>query len=225
MRNSILISTNYDLPNTFRRWGLALTFLVFPMLFIISNMLHPNLLHFKKLVDGAAWISHFNGQNGLHLAHVLEFFAAPVLIVMAVHYMKRLQNHAPWLSLIGGSLSIFGACILAGSKGAFCLTLSAFDLLPADQLTALTPALDLMLQKQGWLVILNLLPLLPFGFLLLGIALFRSAIVPKWQAVIIITGSVLLLNPEIEIVNLSAAILFLIAFVPYTITLIRRSYE
>jgi hypothetical protein len=51
-------------------------------------------------------------------------------------------------------------------------------------------------------------------------------LIPRWQAGLIILGSALLLNPEIEIINLSALIILMIAFAPYAIKLIKeKKYE
>ena len=211
-----------DILGAVQKWGTAMAFLLFPAFFIAANLLHPNLLHPKALTNGAAWIEHFRGQSGLHLAHVLEFLSAPMLMIMAIQYMNRLRSRMPWLSFIGGMLAIFGALMLVGNKSALCLTLSAFDTLSDHQLAAMAPGLDVLLQRKGWLIILWFLPLLPLGFLLLGVALFRSAMVPRWQAVLIILGSAMLLNPEIEIINLAASIILMIAFLPYVFTLLKE---
>jgi len=205
-----------------QKWGTAMAFLLFPLFFIAANLLHPDLLHPKTLTEGAAWIEHFRGRSGLHLAHLLEFLSAPLLITMSIHYMNRLYNRTPWLGFIGGTLAIFGALMLVGNKSAFCLTLSAFDTLSDPQLAAMAPGLDVLLQKKGWLLILWFLPVLPLGFLILGVALVRSATVPKWQGGLIILGSALLLNPEVEIINLSASIILMIAFLPYVFTLLKE---
>jgi hypothetical protein len=91
---------------------------------------------------------------------------------MAIHLMQQLRNHSPWLSFSGGVLAVYGALMLVGNKSAFCLTLSAFDLLTDNQLTAMIPGLNLLLQKEGWLALLWLLPLLPFGFCCLASPFF-----------------------------------------------------
>ena len=211
-----------DRLETLRKWGTAGAFVGFPALFIAANLLHPSLFHRAAITDGAAWVEHFRGQRGLHLAHVLEFASAPLLIIMAIHYMNRLRTLTPWLAFIGGMLAVFGALMLVGNKSAFCLSLSAFDTLPDNRLTAMVPALDVLLQKKGWLFLLQLLPLLPLGFLFLGVALFRSRLIPRWQGILIILGCALLLNPEIEIINLAASVILLTAFAPYALYLIRE---
>ncbi len=94
-----------------------------------------------------------------------------------------------------------GSLMLLGNKSAFCLTISGFDLLNDQQLYQIIPALNVLLKKEGMMFILWLLPLLPIGYVLVGISLFKSNHVPKWQSVLIITGSLMLANPEIEVVN------------------------
>jgi len=224
MMQNITSDNKYKLE-ALERWGTALAFVCFPAFFIAANLLHPHLLQVQTITDGALWIKHFRVQSGLHLAHVLEFFSAPMLIIMAIHYMNRLRESTPRLSFIGGTLAIFGALMLVGNKSAFCLTLSAFDTLSDGELTAMIPALDVLLQKKSWLAIFNLLPLLPFGFLLIGVALFRSRMIPKWQSIMIIIGCALLLNPEIEIINLTASCILLIAFLPYALSIIKSEVK
>lgn len=214
---------NTDRIGDIERYGTAISFILFPVFFIIANLLHPNLLQIQILTDGKAWIDHFHGQGQLHFAHVLEFLSGPLLIIMAIHYMRVLRNKSPWLSFIGGVMAITGALMLVGNKSALCLTISAFDTLPENQLYQLTPGLNVMLQKEGWMIILWLLPLLPIGFLIQGIALYQSRFIPRWQSILIVIGSLLLANPEIEIVNLIASCLLLISFIPYARKMLKEN--
>ena len=111
--------------------------------------------------------------------------------------------------------------MLIGNKSAICFTISAFDTLTDENLSMIIPALDALLNMEGLLCILASLPLLPLGFLLISIAVHRSRIVTRFESILIILGSALLMNPEIEIVNLTASIILLIPFSVYSIKLLK----
>ncbi|MCD4740861.1 MAG: hypothetical protein K8R67_00050 [Desulfobacteraceae bacterium] len=207
--------------NDIIRFGTAFSFFFFPVFFIVANLLHPNLMEPGSLTNSQDWIIRFRGHPMLHFAHFLEFMSAPLLIIIATHYYGRTQNTSPWLGFIGYIFAVWGALMLIGSKSAFCFTISAFDTLPDESLNMIIPALDALLAKEGLLCILASLPLLPLGFLLIGIAVHRSKIVSRFESVLILLGCVLLLNPEIEIVNLTASIILLVPFFMYSIKLLK----
>lgn len=203
--------------------GTALSFFLFPVLFVAAQIMHPNVFHFGTVTDGNQWIEHFRGQNLLHFAHLLEFVCAPLLIIMALHYKRILRNESPLLSFAAVCMIFVGSLMLLGNKSAFCLTISGFDLLNDQQLYQLVPGLNVLLKKEGMMFVLWLLPLLPLGYVLIGVALFRSNHVPKWQSVAIIIGSLMLANPEIEVINFFASFFLATGLIPYAIKLIKQA--
>jgi len=210
-----------QIVDTIKRLGTGIAIILFPVFFIISNAIHPDLFDISMIYDVQSWIEHFHGNKLLHFAHVLELFMAPLLIVTALHFMDRLKKKKVYFGLIGGVMAILGAVFLAVGKGALCLTTSAFDTLPEKQFAMITPALEVMLHKQGTLFLLWLISLLPVGFLILSIGLFKARYLRRWQNVLLILGSLLLINPEIELINLIAAIILFFALVPYGISIIK----
>jgi membrane protein implicated in regulation of membrane protease activity len=76
---------------------------------------------------------------------------------------------------------------------------------------------------QGWLWLVYGLVLLPIGFIIMGIGLYRTAMLPRWQAALLIAGSALLLNPDIEIISVAASCLLAIALVPLGVQRIRKA--
>lgn len=208
--------------NKIEQIGTALAFLLFPVLFVTAQIMHPNIFHVEMITDGKQWIEHFRGQNLLHFAHVLEFFCAPLLIIMALHYKQTLRSKAPVLSFVAVCMVFIGSLMLLGNKSALCLTISGFDLLSDQQLYQLIPGLNVLLKKEGMMAILWLLPLLPLGYVLVGISLFKSNHVPKWQSIAIITGSLMLANPEIEVINFFASFFLAAGLIPYSITLFKQ---
>ncbi|MDY7035793.1 MAG: hypothetical protein SV375_06485 [Thermodesulfobacteriota bacterium] len=206
---------------TTKRLGKGMAIMLFPVLFIISNSIHPDLFDISMIHDVQSWIEHFHGNRLLHFAHILELFMAPLLIVIALHFMDKLTSKGVCFGLIGGVMAILGAIFLAAGKGALCLTTSAFDTLPEQQFAMITPALEVMLHKQGNLFLLWLISLLPIGFLIQGIGLFKAGHLSRWQNILFLLGSLLLVNPEIELINLIAAIILFFALFPYAISIIK----
>jgi hypothetical protein len=68
--------------------------------------------------------------------------------------------------------------------------------------------------------------LLPLGFGAQAIALLKSRRIARWQGLLFLLGAVFIAMPDgIEIVNLTAAVLLSIAFVPYGIQIIRSKHQ
>ena len=202
--------------------GTALSFLLFPVFFVAAQIMHPNLFHIEMITEGKQWIEHFRGQDLLHFAHLLEFLCAPLLIIMALHYKKILRNKVPILSFIGVCMVFIGALMLLGNKSALCLTISGFDTLNDQQLFQLVPGLNMLLKKEGMMAVLWLLPLLPLGYVFIAVSLVRSNHVPKWQSVLLIIGSLLLANPEIQVINFIASFFLAAGLIPYSIKLFKQ---
>ena len=208
--------------STAKRWGIALAFLLYPLLAGFAFAVHPDLLSPRLGLDIQAKIAGFHGNALLHFGHVLMTIAVPLLIAVAVHFMNLLEQKAGWLGFIGGILAVTGAVVLALDKAALCLVPSAFDTLPEAQFQAMLPGIQAMFQYQGWLGLLWLLPLLPLGFILQTIGLVRSGVIPRWQSILMLAGSILMANPDIDIVGLVATIVLGLGFIPYALSLMRE---
>ncbi len=206
-----------------KRVGTGLAFVFFPLIFVFAFAVHPGLLnpHFlgpEELIQRA----HQNGL--LQFGHLLVTLCTVLLIASALHFMKLLERSAAWAGTIGGMLAIFGAVILAADKGALCLTMSALDGLPESQFSQMLPGLLAMFSKQGWLVMLWGIVLLPLGFAIQALALIRTRSLPRWQGIMFLVGVLFVGTPDgVEIVNLSASILMAIALIPYGAKLMKES--
>lgn len=204
-----------------KQTGVALAFLLYPLLAGIAFAVHPNLLSFSISHDAQEKIAEFHGNSLLHFGHVLMLLGAPLLIVVAVHFMNLMEKKAAWWGFLGGVLAVFGAVILAADKGALCLIPSAFDTLPETEFRSLAPGIAAMFQYRGWLWLLWLLPLLPLGFIFQSIGLARSSLIPRRQSIPMLIGSILMMNPDIDIIGLVATIFLAIGFFPYAFQLLR----
>ena len=128
--------------------------------------------------------------------------------------MSLLQRSGRWFGFVGAFLGVFGAFMLAVDKGALTLVLTAFQTLPDEQFIQILPALQSILDKEGWLWITWLFLTLPIGFIIQAIGLMKENIIPRWQGFCIITGLLLLINPDIEIISTLGATLMCIGFIP-----------
>ena len=146
----------------------------------------------------------------------------PVLIVVALKLMGLLKGRGAWLGFIGCAMAVFGAVILAIDKTALCLVPSAFDTLPEAQFAQLVPGIEVLFSNKGYLFIIWLLPLLPLGFVVQGIGLYISRLIPRWQSITIIIGALLLANPDIDLISLAGSIILTIGMLPLGIQIIRN---
>lgn len=206
-----------------KRIGTGLSFIIFPLVFVFAFATHPNLLS-PRFLGPEALILRAHGAGILHFGHALVTLNTALLVVVALHFMTLLdRTFMTWAGLIGGAIAILGSLSLAADKGALCLTMSALDTLSEAEFAQMMPGLLAIFAKEGWLVLLWGILLLPVGFGIQAFALIRTRIIPRWQSVLFLIGVLLIGTPDgVEIVNLSAAILLTIAFVPYGIQLIRQ---
>lgn len=97
------VNKTVQIVDTIKRLGTGIAIILFPVFFIISNAIHPDLFDISMIHDVQSWIEHFHGNNLLHFAHVLELFMAPLLIVTALHFMDRLKKKGVYFGLINQS--------------------------------------------------------------------------------------------------------------------------
>jgi hypothetical protein len=210
--------------NDGKRFATGLAFILFPLIFVFAFAVHPGLFtpHFlgpEELIQRA----HHNGL--LQFGHLLVTLVTVLLIVAALHFMTLLEKSAAWAGTIGGALAIVGAVLLAADKGALCLTMSALDRLPEPQFARMIPGLLAMFSKQGWLVILWGIVLLPVGFAIQALALIKTRSLPRWQGVLFLIGVLFVGTPDgVEIVNLCASVLMTVSLVPYGVALMKGSH-
>lgn len=56
--------------------------------------------------------------------------------------------------------------------------------------------------------------LLLIGCTIQGVGLFLTRVIPRWQSISIIIGSLMLVNPDIDLINLFASIFLMIGLIP-----------
>lgn len=199
--------------------GIALAFLIFPILFIIGFAVHPNLLRPRRVRNVDDLVARVRHNGRLQVGHVLVLLSTPMLIVVAIQCMTlSLTGPLAWLGLVGGATAVCGVVILAADKGALGLVISAFDTLPDNEFAQLKPGLKAMQSQAGWLALLRALALLPLGFAILFIALLSAGALPVWQAITLLIGTILLVAPDgYEVISLLGSVLLFIGLMPFAL--------
>ncbi|MFC2067353.1 hypothetical protein ACFLUO_09985 [Chloroflexota bacterium] len=215
-----MTNENTSLETT-KRIGLGLSFIIFPVIFIFAFAGHPDLLN-PHFLGPEELIQRAHGNSMLHLGHALVTLCTGLLVVVALHFMKLQNNKSTaWFGFIGGVLAIMGALMLAADKGALCLTMSALDSLPENQFAQMMPGLLAMFGKEGWMVLIWGLLLIPIGFIIQTIGLLKSKSLATWQCLLFLIGVLFIGTPDgVEIINLTASVLVAIALIPYGLKVI-----
>jgi hypothetical protein len=129
---SVMASSPSNLDNV-KRILTGLSFILFPLLFIFAFAVHPGLFS-PQLLSNEELIIRAHNNNLLAFGHVLVLFITPLLIVVALRFMKILnRGSVAWAGFIGAVMAVFGAVMLAAEKGAESLTISALNTLPENQ--------------------------------------------------------------------------------------------
>jgi hypothetical protein len=211
-----------------KRIGTGLAFILFPMLFIVAFAFHPHLLN-PHMLSPRELVLRARHADLMQLGHVLDTFATVCMVVIALRFMKLLnQGSAAWAGLIGAALAIWGVMMLAALKGALCLTMTAIDTVPDQEFAQMVPGLLAMFSRKGWMALLWSIVFFPIGFGIQAIALLKTHAIPRWQSILFLIGLFLMCTPDgVEIVNLTASVLMAVALVPYGIqTIIKQdTYE
>ncbi|MBK9389250.1 MAG: hypothetical protein IPN68_03320 [Bacteroidetes bacterium] len=204
-----------------KKKGFGVSLIAFPIMLLVGFLMHPNLLKLEALQTVEQLVGRFHNQPVFHIGHLIVMFAVPVIMISLISFMNVLQGSGKWLGFWGGIIGLFGAFILAVDKGALCLVLSAFDTLPEDQFQEFVPFLSVIVNKEGLLWVVWLLPLLPVGAAIQALGLYKERFISKWQTVCLITGLLLLNNPDIELISASGALLMCAGYIPWGVRILQ----
>jgi hypothetical protein len=206
---------------TIKNKGFALSLIAFPLMLLIAFVMHPNLLKMEALHTVEQLVARFHNEPMYHIGHLIVTFAVPVIMIMLISSMNVLQGKGKVFGYWGGVLGLFGAFILAVDKGALCLVMSAFDTLSEAKFQELVPFLSVIVNKEGMLWVVWLLPLLPIGAAIQAMGLIKEKFIKKWQGVCIVAGLLLLNNPDIELISSVGAFLMCVGYIPWGMKLLK----
>ncbi len=201
--------------------GFGVSVIAFPLMLFAGFLMHPNLLKMEALHTVKQLVGRFHNQPVFHIGHLIVMFAVPVIMIALISFMNVLQGKGKQLGFWGGIIGLFGAFILAVDKGALCLVLSAFDTLPEAQFQEFVPFLSVIVNKAGLLWVVWLLPLLPAGAAIQALGLLKERFISKWQSICIITGLLLLNNPDIELISATGAFLMCAGYIPWGVKILQ----
>jgi hypothetical protein len=217
------------MPNSrlcrFKRFGTGLCFIVFPIIWVFAFATHPNLLQPRLLLGPEQLILRAHGNSLLQFGHALVTLNTALLVVVALHFMKLLENtSAAWAGFVGAALAILGACLLAADKGALCLAMSALDTLPEKEFAQTMPGLLAIFSFKGWMSLVWGLVLMPIGVIVQTVAMLRTKALPRVQLYLQLVGVAVIGFPDgAEIINLLAAMVMAASMLPYGVKLMRSS--
>jgi hypothetical protein len=206
---------------TIKRKGFAISLIVFPLMLLAGFLMHTNLLKFEALQTVEQLVGRFHNQPLYHIGHLIVMFAVPVIMIALTSIMNVLQGKGKRFGFWGGIIGLFGAFILAVDKGALCLVLSAFDTLPETQFQEFVPHLSVIVNKEGMLWVVWLLPLLPIGAAIQALGLIKEKFISQWQGVCIIIGLLLLNNPDIEFISATGAVLMCAGYISWGVIMLK----
>lgn len=204
-----------------KKKGFAISVITFPVMLLAGFLMHPNLLKMEALQTVGQLVGRFHNHPVYHIGHLIVMFAVPVIMIALISFMNILQGKGKSLGFWGGIIGLFGAFILAVDKGALCLVLSAFDTLPEEQFREFVPYLNVIVSKAGLLWVVWLLPLLPLGASIQALGLLKEKFITRWQAICIITGLLLLNNPDIELISSAGALLMCAGYIPWGVRILQ----
>jgi hypothetical protein len=204
-----------------KRKGFAISIIVFPLMLLTGFLMHPNILALEPLKTVEQLVGRFHNQPFYHIGHFIVMFAVPVIMISLIGIMNVLQGKGKSLGFWGGIIGLFGAFILAVDKGSLCLVLSAFDTLSETQFREFIPSLSVIVNKEGLLWVVWLLPLLTLGAIIQAFGLLKERFISHWQGICIIVGLLLLNNPDIELISSIGAILMCSGYIPWGVRIIR----
>ena len=82
-----------------KRVSSGLSFIAFPIIFIILFASHPDLFNISMVHDVNIRIEEFHGNDLLHFMHFLMIVCVPLMIVVALKLMGLLKGRGAWLGL------------------------------------------------------------------------------------------------------------------------------
>ncbi len=197
----------------------VLSCFVYPILAALAFALHPNLFCMSISHSVETRISEFHHNRFMHFGHFLLVVAVPFLMLAGIHFAALLYEKAPLLAGLGFFLVIFGCFILILDKSALCFVPSALDTLSEDEFSGCFPGIRAIFSYRGYLKVLQFLPVLPLGFILIGIGLVVKQPIPLSQGIPILVGAVLMMNPDIDLLSMLGSVSIGIGFIPYAVSI------
>jgi len=208
------------------RIGASLALVIFPLMFMLVFALHvespAELFELKwqhdpyVAADIMAGLSDIpRAQRYYVLPHMVGYLSMPFLIAAALSLGCILFRMRPWWAIVGATMTCVGAVFMAGML-AMWLAFAAIGNVPGEHVPGATAALEALIEMQGPLLYSTILTGFSLlGMMVLAVGLFLSGVVPKWTAVLIFIGCLMMtLFIDLDNLMLTGAFLTLCGMAP-----------
>jgi len=185
------------------RIGGSASLVIFPLLFMMVFALHvesPSELFELKLRHDPYLAADImedlrdreRTQRYYVLPHMIGYLSMPFLIAAALSLGYILFRARPGWALVGATMTCIGAVFMAGML-AMWLAFAAIGNVPGEHVGGATAALEALIEMQGPLLLSTILTGLSLiGLMVLSVGLYLSGVVPKWTAVMIFIGCLMM---------------------------------
>ncbi|MCK5831797.1 MAG: hypothetical protein KAH20_16000 [Methylococcales bacterium] len=205
----------------------AVSLIAFPSVLIIAFSMHfmgefgfKDFFNFKFSYTQPSperFMELFKSNKSLDfvLPHLTVYLALPLLVPAIVFLGKILFKDKPILSIIGILLTVIGAIFMGGIFGSW-LSFVAIGNVSSAQVSESIPAVTALIQSNKLLSMTGVLAGFSLiGFILISIGLAISQAIPRWQAILILVGNVMIIMfMDLDNLMLIGATLWLIGAIP-----------
>jgi len=160
------------------------------------------------------------------IPHGVGYLSLPLFIATALTLSQILFKKKPWFAIVGTSLTSIGTVYMGGVFGTW-LSFSALANLAPDQIDGAIPALAALTEMRGVLLFTSILSVLSLlGLMVLAVGLYLSRIVPRWSAIMIFIGNlIIIVFMDLDNWMLVGALLILIGMIPISLRLLNNRDE
>lgn len=179
------------------------------ILFAIATLLHPPGEDVPAIIT-AAWVP----------AHAIGWVADLLLLLGLVGLYSRQAEKTGWLGLLGFVLAFIGVTLESGGNYSSVTLMPDLAATVPDVLTTLMNRPPFAFPVAVVIFGLTLMVSRTLGFLLLGVAILRADVLPRWAGLLLIIGVLLAFGSGVSplIGSVAAAIFALgLAWLGYTL--------
>ena len=205
----------------------AASLILFPSILIIAFSMHfmgefgfRDFINFKfsyTQPSAERFMELFRSNKLLDiiLPHLTVYLALPLLVPAIIYLGKILFDKNPILSITGVFLSIIGAIFMGGVFGSW-LSFVAIGNVSSEQVSESIPAVTALIQSNKLLGMTGVLAGFSLiGFIIIAIGLLISRVIPKWQALLILIGNLMIIMfMDLDNLMLIGAMFWLIGAIP-----------
>lgn len=194
-------------PTQFRRVGAGLALIVASVMFVVADLIAPAFSD-----DTTEYLTEVADSTGAQAAAgLLQVFAFPLLVVGVLAVAHLIRGRGVILAHLGAFAAVIGLGAFPALAVTGVIDSVAVDTIGVSQSVALVE--DGFEDSTAAIVLLVLILLPSFlAAVLIGAAVWRSALAPWWIGAAIIAGIVLLFAGSSQALRLAGDVLHLIGF-------------